>query len=55
VGNGGPWTLFNLRDDPAELHDLSRTRPEVMTQMLAEWSRYVVDNGVIVKKGSETK
>jgi arylsulfatase len=55
VGNGGPWMLFNLHQDPAELHDLSQTRPEVMAQMLSEWNRYVVDNGVIVKKGTAVK
>jgi len=53
VGPGGPWRLFNLRDDPAELHDLSKKHPEVMAQMLAEWNRYVADNGVIVKAGTK--
>ena len=55
AGSGGPWMLFNLRDDPAELHDLSKQRPDVMEQMLAEWRRYAAENGVIVKKGSGAK
>jgi len=55
VGVGGPWMLFNVREDPAELHDLSKTRPEVMAQMLVEWNRYIADYGVIVKNGIEAK
>ncbi|MEO8314401.1 MAG: arylsulfatase [Pseudomonadota bacterium] len=51
VGKGGPWKLFNLRLDPAELHDLSAQYPELKTQMLAEWNRYSKENGVIVKSG----
>jgi len=52
VGPGGPWRLYNLRNDPAELHDLSRQQPDVFAQMLSAWNRYVADNGVIVKVGT---
>jgi arylsulfatase len=52
VGTGGPWRLFNLRDDPAELCDLSAEFPDIKAEMLAEWDRYVAENGVIVKQGS---
>jgi arylsulfatase len=51
VGPGGPWRLFNLRDDPAERDDLTRQHPDVLAQMLSEWNRYVADNGVVVKVG----
>jgi arylsulfatase A-like enzyme len=51
VGPGGPWTLFNLRDDPRELHDQSRVHPKIVAQLLNAWQRYVADNGVIVKSG----
>jgi arylsulfatase A-like enzyme len=51
VGTGGPWRLFNLREDPRELHDQSRQHPEIVTQLLTDWRRYADDNGVIVKSG----
>jgi arylsulfatase A-like enzyme len=51
VGPGGPWMLFNLRDDPRELHDQARVHPEIVAQLLNAWQRYVADNGVIVKSG----
>lgn len=55
VGKGGPWKLFNVREDPSELHDLSLQEPEIKAQMLAEWNRYVAENGVIVKMGTTGK
>ena len=48
---GGPWRLFNLREDPRELHDQSRQHPEILAQLLQDWQRYVTENGVIVKSG----
>jgi hypothetical protein len=51
VGNGGPWKLFNLREDPRELHDQSRQHPDIVAQMVKDWQRYTADNGVIVKSG----
>jgi hypothetical protein len=55
VGPGGPWRLFNLRDDPRELHDQSAQHPEIVAQMLDAWRSYVADNGVIVKSGQPAK
>jgi arylsulfatase A-like enzyme len=51
VGTGGPWRLYNLREDPHELHDQSRQHPEILAQLVTDWQRYVADNGVIVKSG----
>jgi arylsulfatase A-like enzyme len=48
---GGPWKLYNLREDPHELHEQSRQHPEILAQLVNEWQRYVADNGVIVKSG----
>jgi arylsulfatase len=48
---GGPWRLYNLREDPQELHDQSSRHPELVTQLAAAWQRYVAENGVIVKSG----
>ena len=48
-GAGGPgeWQLFNLHDDPAEMHDLAKTESERLKAMIALWNRYAKDNGVI--------
>jgi len=51
VGKGGPWKLYNLRQDPAELHDLSAQNPQLKSQLLDEWARYARESGVIVKSG----
>ncbi len=42
------WHLFNLEEDPGELRDLAAERPEMLEDVLAEWDRYVEENGVIV-------
>jgi arylsulfatase len=55
VGDGGPWMIFNLKDDPGERNDLSAQRPDIMKMMLAEWNKYVAANGVIVKHPAATK
>ncbi|MFO0800489.1 MAG: arylsulfatase [Gemmataceae bacterium] len=49
-GAGGPgdWELFNLKDDPAEMHDLSAKHPEKREALLKLWDEYVKRNGVIV-------
>jgi arylsulfatase len=31
--NGGPWELYNMRRDPAELHDLAYSRPEKVREL----------------------
>jgi arylsulfatase len=48
AGGTGDWELFNLRDDPAEIDDLSRKHPEKRDAMLKLWDEYVQRNGVIV-------
>ena len=44
----GQWRLFDLRDDPTESRDLSRARPELMQQMLAEVQAYDRAHGVVM-------
>jgi arylsulfatase len=51
VGGGGPWKLYNLREDPRELHDQSKQHPEIVADLMKEWQRYAAENGVIVKSG----
>jgi arylsulfatase A-like enzyme len=48
AGGTGDWQLFNLRDDPAELHDLSEKYTEKREALLKLWDEYVKTNGVIV-------
>ncbi|MGD9633162.1 MAG: arylsulfatase [Pirellulales bacterium] len=48
AGGTGRWELFNLKDDPAEMHDLSAKYPEKRDEMLKLWDEYVKTNGVIV-------
>jgi len=44
----GRWQLFDLAADPAELHDLSEARPELLAEMLELWDDYVSANGVVL-------
>ena len=37
AGGTGSWELFNLKDDPAEMHDLSAKYPEKRDAMLKLW------------------
>jgi arylsulfatase len=48
AGGTGDWELFNLREDPAELHDLSAQYPDKRNALLKLWDEYVKRNGVIV-------
>ena len=48
AGGTGTWQLFNLKDDPAEMRDLSPQHPERHTAMLKLWDEYLRANGVIV-------
>jgi arylsulfatase len=48
AGGAGDWQLFNLRDDPAELYDVSEKNSEKRTELLQLWEQYVKDNGVIL-------
>lgn len=36
----GEWELFDLSNDPAELHDLSNDQPETLREMVALWNQY---------------
>lgn len=42
------WQLYNLKDDPSELHDLSQAEPEKKKELLAAWNEYVAKNNVIL-------
>ena len=42
------WELYDLTQDPAEMHDLSAARPQQARELLDVWDRYVKDNHVIL-------
>lgn len=48
AGGTGGWQLFNLREDPAELHDVSSQHPEKRAAMLKLWDEYAKTNGVVL-------
>ena len=43
----GEWELFDLREDPAEINDLSGQHPDRLAEMIARWEQYKEDNGVL--------
>ena len=43
----GDWELFNLREDPGEMSDLSELHPEKVKEMAALWEQYRIDNNVL--------
>jgi len=47
AGGTGDWELFNLKDNPAELNDLSKKHPDKRDALLKLWAEYVKRNGLI--------
>ena len=43
----GEWELFNLKQDPAELNDLSKQHPSKLKEMTTLWEKYKKDNNVL--------
>ena len=43
----GDWELFNIKEDPAELRDLSTERPQKRNELIDQWKQYEKDNGVL--------
>lgn len=41
------WQLYNLREDPGEIHDLAEKDPNRLNQLLKLWDQYVLETGVI--------
>lgn len=41
------WQLYNLREDPGEIHDLAEKDPDRLNQLLKLWDQYVLETGVI--------
>jgi arylsulfatase A-like enzyme len=47
VAGAGTWQLYNIKKDPSELHDLSKRYPELLAEMVANYSEYSQSMGII--------
>jgi len=47
----GEWELFNIKNDPGEIYDLSEQNPEKKAELLQKWEEYVIQNEVFDHKG----
>jgi len=37
--NGGAWELYNINEDPSELHDISKAQPEKLREITAQFEK----------------
>ncbi len=47
----GKWELYNLKEDPTELNDLSDANTEKLKEMITAWEQYQEENNVIISNG----
>ncbi|KAH8630857.1 alkaline phosphatase-like protein [Alternaria alternata] len=40
------WELYNLEEDPAEMHDLAEKEPQKLEEMVAHWETYYAETGM---------
>lgn len=45
----GGWRLFNIKQDPAEQNDLSKSNPEKFAELMTAYKAYAVDVGIVEK------
>jgi arylsulfatase len=45
------WELYNLREDPGEMHDVSSQYPKKKDELLKAWQQYAEQNEVFDHKG----
>ena len=43
----GEWQLFNVAEDPGEAKDLSKSMPDKLETLKAQWDRYAEEVGVV--------
>ncbi len=43
----GKWQLFNVAEDPGEAKDLSKSIPDKLETLRAQWDRYADEVGVV--------
>jgi arylsulfatase A-like enzyme len=54
-GESGPWELYDLSRDRAELHDLAREQPDRVEQLSEQWQRWAHRCHVFPKPGAAGK
>ena len=47
----GKWQLYDLENDPGEVHDLAASNPDVVARLTAAWQDYADEVGVIPPAG----
>lgn len=47
VAETGVWKLYNIKEDPSELHDLSEQEPALLSQLTDHYQDYSTDVGII--------
>ena len=47
VESAGQWQLYNLEEDPSELHNLAEQEAERLTELIALYAEYSESMGVI--------
>ena len=43
----GAWKLYNIKEDPSELHDLSKQEPELLAELVGKHAEYGGSLGII--------
>lgn len=41
------WELYNVHDDPSEVHDLSETEKEILQKLVTYWEVYYAETGMV--------
>jgi arylsulfatase len=47
VEGAGAWKLYDIKEDPSELHDLSEQEPELLAELVANYAEYGGSLGII--------
>ncbi|MEM9703870.1 MAG: sulfatase/phosphatase domain-containing protein, partial [Planctomycetota bacterium] len=45
-----PWELYQIREDPTELNDLSQSEPELREELITLWENWATETGVSFPK-----
>lgn len=40
------WELYNLANDPGEIHDLAKEEPKKLADMVVHWEKYYAETGM---------
>ena len=41
------WELYDVRKDPAEMHDLSESQTEMLKRLIEHWETYYAETGMV--------